>query len=167
MATKEKSRGDYMVADVVDLARGSEVADIARAAKMFPAFVALLLKDPARAFALAFGDKKAGTAETKIRVGLGLKPDADEQAVEQEVAAAVQVEEPEPAIEAPKPTPKNPVPKAATPAPAPAAPKAVAPAAAAPAKGKAKDEDELDALLNELEDADPNAAGEEEPGEEN
>lgn len=163
---KEKTQEDYTLADVLEEVRDGSLASIARLARLYPALVAGLLKDPMTTLALALRDKKALASELKVREGVGLKQDPVEKAVDKEADAAnlesladallpenEPENEPEPTSE-PEPAPK-PVPaKGKGKGKAKGEQQTLEPAKQEPVKGK-KAEDDMDALLNELEDAAP------------
>ena len=155
-----------MVADVVKILRTNSESGWVGAARMFPALTVLLLRggDPndgnfGKAFALSFGDKKAETAESKIRDALGLSKDQAETDVDKELKE----DEDKPTKE--KPTKEKPKQDEDDDDP-PAKPKKPKDDDGEdddpPAKGKGKDkpgkeksgENDVDALLKELEDSD-------------
>jgi hypothetical protein len=176
------ARDDYSVADVVNAMHLGSLEGTARVAQLFPALVSGLLIDAIDTLAAIIGQQKAAGIEEKVRASFkpGSKKDKVEAAVDKEIAAEP---EPEPAPEPEAPTQGDlldTVPGGTEePAPAPekpakgkgkgkAASKTEAPAVE-PAKAekgtKTKAEDDLDALLDELEDAGPGDADGEGEGE--
>ena len=161
----EKARTDYTLAEVVSAVGGGSMDAIARVAKQFPILVAGLLKDPLGTLAAITADKKAVRYESRAREAFGLKGDLVEAQVEKE--ASVDVPE-QPEVDDPPgadPEPVKPKPKAKVAAPAPEQQQPAKPVAPKgtvkpPAKDEGKkQEDDLDALLNELEDAPASEAG--------
>ena len=158
----EKARTDYTLAEVASAVGGGSMDAIARVAKHFPVLVAGLLKDPLGTVAAITADKKAVRYESRAREAFGLKGDMVEAQVEKEASTDVP-EQPEPSDDPPGADPEpvvKPKPKARTAAPAPEPAKPALKGKDKPTKddGK-KQEDDLDALLNELEDAPASEAG--------
>ena len=154
-------RHEYSMADVVKALKSGKVERVAEVARFFPTLTAAALSDPL-SLALAFGDKGAITGERKIKEVFGIETKGeDEPAPADKGDGDDEKPKPKPKAkdddgdeDAPKPKPKPKKDDDDEPAPSDEKPKKKG-----DDKGGKKGEDDLDALLNELDDDKPSKKG--------